>query len=182
MAAYTHNANSLMPLMTGNALPTPVVISPSSQYSTPTYSAFHLCDRDAATIWFATGGITTGYIKINTGGVFWSVTSYTVTGCTSVATCSPRDWTLQASNDEINWTTIDTRTGETGWSLSDMRTYTITAPIVRKYYKMVITANDGYATLLGFSQLELIGTIDLGPSLIYIPFRGRDRFYNWQTT
>lgn len=178
MAIYSHNENSLMPLMTSNNSPSPIVITPSAEYSTPQYAAYKLFDRDANSIWFAENGATVGYIKIYMGGIGWFVTSYTVLGCASVGSCSPRDWTLQGSNNNIDWTILSTIVGETGWTTTDMRTYTITSPRGYQYYKMNITANDGYSGLLGFSQLELIGTIYTAP-IIYIPFRGRDRFLNY---
>ena len=175
---YSHNENSLMPLMTANNYPSPVVITPSTEYSTPLYAAFHLCDRNSGTRWFAANGITTGYIIIYTGGPYWSVTSYTVTGCDSVGSCTPKDWTMLGSNDGTSWTLLHTVTGETGWTTADMRTYNINLDFGFSYYKMNITANDGYVGLMGFSQLELIGTLYTTPTL-YIPFRGRDRFLNY---
>ena len=36
----------------------------------------------------------------------------------------PKDWTLQGSNDNSNWTTLDTVAGETNWTQWQTRTYT----------------------------------------------------------
>lgn len=175
---YSHDVNSLMPLMTANNAPSPVVITPSTQYNDTTYPAFKLFDRNSSTIWFAQNGITTGYITVYTGGDSWLVTSYTITGCSSVGSCTPKDWTMLGSNNGTNWTLLHTVVGATGWTTADMRTYSITSAFGFSYYKMNITANNGYSTLVGFSQLEFIGTLSTVP-ILYIPFRGRDRFLNY---
>ena len=54
---------------------------------------------------------------------------------------SPKDWTFQGSDDGVNWTTLDTRTGESGWSSTgEMREYSFTNGTAYTYYKYDCTA------------------------------------------
>lgn len=44
---------------------------------------------------------------------------------TSTAARSPNAWSLQATNDMITWDTLDTVSGETGWTLGQTRVFTL---------------------------------------------------------
>jgi hypothetical protein len=60
---------------------------------------------------------------------------------------TPQAWTLQGSNDEISWTTVDTRSGQAALSYatstdptaSPYSEYTITSPTAYKSYKLVVS-------------------------------------------
>ena len=61
-------------------------------------------------------------------------------GGASSAERSPKAWTFEASNDGETWTTLDTRTNETGWSASgEQRDYTFTNDTAYLYYKFDCT-------------------------------------------
>lgn len=54
---------------------------------------------------------------------------------------SPKDFTLQWSDDGTNWTVADTWTGVVGWSDGDTQTFTVTGnPGAHIYWRMHITA------------------------------------------
>ncbi len=54
---------------------------------------------------------------------------------------APKDWTLSASNDGESWTTLDTRTNETGWASSgESRIYRFENSSAYKYYRFCCTA------------------------------------------
>lgn len=55
--------------------------------------------------------------------VQYTVASYPTSS--STAARSPNSWTLQASNDLITWEDLDTVTGETGWTLTEERVFTL---------------------------------------------------------
>ena len=67
-----------------------------------------------------------------------------------------KDWILQGSQDGVNYTTIDTETNQTGWSDSEVRTFTIDSSDDYYYYKLVISSNNGDATYLQIQQIHLI--------------------------
>jgi hypothetical protein len=53
------------------------------------------------------------------------LTSYTLTSQHVVTGRAPTAWALQGSNDGEAWTTVDTRTGITGWGIQETRTFQI---------------------------------------------------------
>ena len=67
---------------------------------------------------------------------------------------APKNWTLQGSNDNSNWTTLDTQVNKTGWTSWLKRDYTIANPASYRWYKFVFTANNGNGTL-GIGEIEL---------------------------
>jgi len=50
---------------------------------------------------------------------------YTIRARADASDGSPRDWVLEASNDLLTWTVLDTVTGETGWSNGEQRVFTL---------------------------------------------------------
>jgi hypothetical protein len=87
-------------------------------------------------------------------GTAQTIIAYQITA-QSVLTELPKDWTLQGSNDDTNYTIIDTVVGETGWITGCKRIYTVDNPGSYRYYRINITANNGHATCEGFARLNL---------------------------
>ena len=67
---------------------------------------------------------------------------------------APKAWRFYGSNDNENWTLLDERTNETGWSHNNQsRTYEVENPAPYRRYRIEITANNG-GTHMEFVQLE----------------------------
>ncbi|HEX6426311.1 MAG TPA: T9SS type A sorting domain-containing protein [Niastella sp.] len=83
------------------------------------------------------------------------VTYYTITSANDVPARDPKDWTLAGSNDAVNWTVIDTRSGETFASRFLKKTYLINNnSTAYSYYRLTISANNGQ-TGTQFAEWEL---------------------------
>lgn len=41
------------------------------------------------------------------------------------ASRTPQEWVLQGSNNAVDWTAVDSRTGQTGWANQELRFFTI---------------------------------------------------------
>jgi hypothetical protein len=101
------------------------------------------------------------------------ITKYTLSTRQSTASYHnrlPKDWILQGSNDNVNWTDLDTRTGVTGWrsySLPEIRTYEFSNTTQYRYYRFWIDANNGNTYNTEIPELELIesGTTDACPDM-----------------
>ena len=161
MTVYSHNANCLTPIMTADNAPSPVVISASSVgISAAAWKAFDQVGSGNG--WATTAS--TGWLKVYSGAGPWIVSSYTIvpTYYTGTLSAAPRTWTLQGSNDDSSWTTIDTQTGVVFSSTSDMKTFSFSNDTGYTYHKIDITDNYGSGGYLGIAELELIGI--LGPT------------------
>ena len=93
---------------------------------------------------------------------------------------APKDWTLQASQDNANWTIIDTVTDQTGWARWETRTFEVESFGSYRYYKLVISDNNGDGTV-GIGEIEFIHvpmsegkfgkSLELNDEYIDLPFR-----------
>lgn len=83
----------------------------------------------------ADGNLSTGWLS-NTASTSWwrfdftpsspDIRQLAIRGSFNAPDASPRDFTLQWSDDLLSWTTVLTVTGQTGWTgASDIRTFSV---------------------------------------------------------
>jgi len=72
---------------------------------------------------------------------------------------TPKDWLFQGSNNGTDWTTLDSRSNEDGWSASETRTYQFANSTAYLYYRIYVTANNGgdYVWIAEIEMMEYIG-------------------------
>ena len=154
MATYVHNDLCLTPVMTADDAPTPNVVSASgNHYLYPAYYAFTqvVTGSDCWLVQTATGWLKFDFGSGNTG----KAVKYSVSVTESQAGYGPKDWTLQGSNNDTDWGTLDTQTGAASWAGFEMREYSIAIPVDYRYYKIDITAGHDAGTI-AIGELELI--------------------------
>lgn len=125
----------------------------SSSYS-GSNNADKLIDDAPGTSWIGTGsGV--DWVRYDFGsGVTKIVTKYSIQA--SNVNRSPKNWTLEGSNDASSWSTVDTVTNSTGWAVNEVRWFTCdTTTTAYRYYRLNITANNGDATYTQFTQMDL---------------------------
>jgi hypothetical protein len=93
--------------------------------------------------------VITKYRMYNAFGenVYGNTTSSYGVISTNMADETPQDWTLSGSNDQINWTTIDTRSSQSRFPYATDRLakncsyseYTVTGASAYKIYRLIIT-------------------------------------------
>jgi len=87
------------------------------------------------------------------------VTSYSISRRDDAPTRNVKDFTFQGSNDGSTWTTLDTRTGITWPTTSEVKTFTFTNSTAYSFYRVAITANNGdtYTSIceITFSGVQL---------------------------
>jgi hypothetical protein len=109
------------------------------------------------TKWCNTSAPSTSYpVSIMLSTTSKVVSSYTITSANDSPARDPKDWTLQGCNSscavgsDANWTTLDTRTGQTFSSRWLTKSYSISNSTAFSKYRLRITANGGDAyTQLG---------------------------------
>lgn len=129
------------------------VADASSFYSsgTSSYPPSNAFDGAALGIQWATPiGTTTGWLRYDFGSYPRTIIKYSVTA--GVGTSDPRDWTFEGSNNGSSWTTLDTRTAQTGWTVT--RNFTFSNTTAYRYYRINISANNG-ATQMQFGELAM---------------------------
>jgi hypothetical protein len=143
--------------MSADNAPSPLVASASTVHTT--YAAWYAFDGASGTHWLATA--TTGWLKIDLGSNIIK-TTYAIQALTGLQTRAPSAWTIEGSTNNSDWTTIDTRTGQ---SFSDWSsTFTIASPGSYRYYRLNVSANQGDASYLGLAEWKLYITGSAAPT------------------
>lgn len=144
--------------------------SASSAYS-GSYAASFAFDNytTSANCWASNTAPTVGspqWLKYDFGsGNEKEIVKYTITAryWSSDQTRCPKDWTFEASNDDSNWDVLDTRTDETAWNTSSSPTtkceYTFTNSTAYRYYRIVITANNGGTSYVAIGEMEMMSYV-----------------------
>lgn len=68
---------------------------------------------------------------------------------------APRDWTLEASNNGVNYVTLHTVTNSVGWVANERREFAFRNNTSYKHYRLNVTANNGNSSFLAIGELEL---------------------------
>jgi len=155
-AAYISNgaySADQIPDMTSNTAPSGVA-STSGLYRLPWYA---MNDSNAgADDWWASnlaGTPLPEWIKYQ----FTSakiIQRYTMSARDYSTTHSPTEWTLQGSNNDSDWDTLDSQTGQS-FTQAETKTYDFTNFTAYVYYRIYITASSS-GTYVGLGQMELI--------------------------
>jgi hypothetical protein len=109
-------------------------------------------DRNSLSQWLYAG--TAGWLQYDLGHTE-RVQRYAVTSTTNPVPRDPKDWQLQASNDGVTWTTLDTQNDQVFDYRLELKTFAIANPASYRYYRLNITANNGDSTLTDLAELGL---------------------------
>ncbi|GMX64367.1 hypothetical protein Elgi_36360 [Paenibacillus elgii] len=146
-----------IPKMTSNTTPSPFVATASSIYSVTfdAWKAFNGTISEVNDCWVSANGLKNGWIKFD----FYSpkaICNYAIVNrnySTAIST-APKDWTFEGSNNDSDWVTLDARSNETNWVISQRRTYSFLNNTKYRYYRLNITSNNGEAyTAIGYMEM-----------------------------
>ncbi len=116
-------------------------------------SVWELIDNQAATKFLTFKNAT--WTKFQQGNPS-VVTSYTLTSANDAEERDPLNWTFQASNDDITWTTLDTRNNEDFATRFLKREFSFANTNAYTYYRLNMINNDG--GILQIAEWEIFGT------------------------
>jgi hypothetical protein len=162
--AFSTQTIDVLPTMTG-ATTAGVTISASSSHPSPTVQPWNAADDNGSTVWSDNpSGLGSevslpSWWKVDFGaGVTRAITAYAIQASADpgqVGIYTPRDWTLQCNDVDTGagWTTVDSRSGQTGWGVSEKRTFTRldadTGTVEAfRYWRLHYTATVGTGTCL----------------------------------
>lgn len=99
-------------------------------------------------------------------GVTKEIKRYRITsaasGSTYGQTLDPMTWTVQGSQNATDWTTVDTRAGESFGNRGETREFRVATPGAYRYYRLHVTANWGSAATVGCQLAEWrLSTLDV---------------------
>jgi len=85
-----------------------------------------------------------------------TVSRYTVASANDAPDRDPRSWTLDASDDGLTWSTLDTRTDQSFTARFQQHSYSVANSAPHRYYRLTISANGG-SPLTQLSEWRLFG-------------------------
>ncbi|MFB4327347.1 discoidin domain-containing protein [Paenibacillus sp. CR_12] len=159
--SYTVTERTATPInivMTSNSTPSPYVVSASS--ADPNYPAYLAFDGVNATVtdcWVCPSY--TGWLKIDLGTQI-AVGNYEIEKGYRFVDDAPKEWTFEGSNNDADWTILDTQTNQINWTKGEKRSYMIANPMSFRYYRVsvVTSENSAYLTIGALNLLEY-GTV-----------------------
>ncbi len=115
----------------------------------------NLTDNDVATKFLTfnrsvsvTYAATTGYV----------LSSYTLSSANDATDRDPGTWTLSGSNNGVDWTAIDSRSGVTFSNRFQKQSFTVNTGASFSYYKLDMTAVSSSSSILQVAEWELFGS------------------------
>jgi F5/8 type C domain len=140
---------NIIPVMTSNTSPSPIVISASTE-NKPAYKAFNRLNNSVVESWYADGS--TGWLQVDFG-TEKKIVSYSIASNSNYNMYSPKKWEILGSNNNQDWTVLDSRENETNWSNFEIRKYVFTNTSAYRYYRINIAENNG-GTFLSIGEME----------------------------
>ena len=108
----------------------------------PAYQAF---DQNGGTKWYS--GSNSGlpaWISYDLGsGITQTIKRYAVTSGWDVPARDPASWLFQGSNDNTNWTTLDSQSGQSFALRQQVNYYNISNGVAYRYYRLFIESTAG---------------------------------------
>ncbi len=142
------------PTMTSNVLPSPYVVAASSFLAA--YDPWKAFDKNNTTEWATATGTLTGWLSFDFS-VRKQVMQYTVVAITGAELQAPQAWTFEGSNDNANWTILDTQTNQTAWIGGTKRVFPMPNQTSRyRYYRINVSLNCGNSSNLCIGSLEIM--------------------------
>jgi hypothetical protein len=149
--------------MTSDTAPSPVTASTNSAFLQTGGTSWNMFDSAGANGRTVLDSSGFGYPGTGTtldlgNGNGKTLTAYAVQNSGSDnLNYSPKAWTLSGSNDNSSYTTLDTATNQTGWGSSETRTFVFSPPPINyRYFRLIVTANNGGAFYYIVKELSLI--------------------------
>jgi hypothetical protein len=143
--------------MADNTTPSPFVASASSQYPSTQYYAWHAFEMGNTPSFWATASGTSGWLKLDLGSGNTNTLQWYSVQCDGDTSRQPKDWTMEGSNDDSTWTTLDTVTAQTSWTVGLLREYVCdVATTAYRYFRLNVSANNA-GDLLRVDVLVLYG-------------------------
>ncbi len=145
-----------MYFLTQNAIPkmtsynNPSGIASASSENSTSYSAWRAFGGGN---WATANNVRSGWLKYQFPSPI-IISKYMINSGSVTVSFNAKDWTFEASNNDVDWTVLDTRIGETNWQNYEERTYEIENKIPFLIYRINVLNNNG-GNYLYLSQLKM---------------------------
>ncbi|MFE2585851.1 GH92 family glycosyl hydrolase, partial [Streptomyces sp. NPDC059378] len=133
----------------------------------------NLVDGEPGTKWLTFEP--TGWVEFDLDKPLTLVT-YALTSANDYAERDPRDWTLKGSADGTQWTTLDTRSGESFAERFQTKSYDLAEPAAGyRHFRLEVTRNNGASGILQLADVQFStggGSGPVPPAMLSLVDRG----------
>lgn len=147
--AYLSTDNAI-PAMTSNTAPSGIASAVSS-YNTAPYSAFNRVQETSG--WTTYTNLTECWIQYQFP-MPKLIRRYSIKSC-GYAARTPKDWTIQGSNDGAAWVNLDSKVNQTAWATHETRYFDFPNNNEYKIYRINIASNNGDANWISIDEIEM---------------------------
>ncbi|MEC1179202.1 discoidin domain-containing protein [Metasolibacillus meyeri] len=148
--------------MTSNNNPSPYMVTTSSNYSSSYagWMAFDGANSNTSICWSSNAN--TGWINFDFGeNNKQKIACVEISARVTTVNGAPKDFTIEISDDNLNWTTVKTVTNEIGWISAQSRQYMLTSNYLTRYIRINVSANNGRVRLdIGEIRFAYISRMD----------------------
>lgn len=137
-SSYGISVRGYIETFTGHSDVSVVVASAASYWGD--HSPEKAFDNDPASAWTVTDSV--WWLQADFGSPL-AVYRYSMRRSEDQVNATPRDWTIQGSNDGVSWVIVDTRKNISWITANEEKTFDILGHPEYRYLRMVITANQG---------------------------------------
>ncbi len=129
--------------------------SATSEYSA-TFAASKAIDDTNSTTWSSANLSLPIWLKADLGsGSEEAVNRVAIRARDTLPGHTPKTFTIEGSNNDSDWTVLETISNETGWSASEKRTYDFSNATAYRYFRIHVTAIES-GSFVNVAELELI--------------------------
>ncbi|WP_010499228.1 discoidin domain-containing protein [Paenibacillus elgii] len=149
--------SNCVPIMTSNNTPTPIAISASNEYDS-TYLAYKAFDGNSTSRWASRNVPVWLKVDFNKEKV---ISKYTLVGFSGDANQNLKSWTFEGSNNDTNWTVLDTQSNVTGWQNNVKKSFQFDNKTKYRYYRINISqvSSGTVGTIVEMEMMEVINPI-----------------------
>ncbi|EJL29750.1 F5/8 type C domain-containing protein [Brevibacillus sp. BC25] len=140
----------------------------NSIYSTD-YDAWKAFDKvnfsyaNKYSYWSSEYKIKNGWLQVDFGlGNEKAIQKYVIANSNGIVERAPVTWTFEGSNNDTDWTILDSQTNVTNWD-GTAKSFTFDNPSKYRYYRINIAINNGYKTEVDIGEFELMEKITSNP-------------------
>ncbi|MBO1335600.1 GH92 family glycosyl hydrolase [Streptomyces sp. VRA16 Mangrove soil] len=123
--------------------------------------ATNLVDGESTTKWLAF--TPTAWVEFDLDSP-QKIEKYALTSANDHDERDPKDWVLKGSTDGKDWTTLDTRTGESFGQRFQTKTYDLQSPAEYAHFRIEFTKNNGAGDATQLADLQLSTGDDQAPA------------------
>ena len=160
----TEEGDLIVPGEPGGPPANATVTDESNGGSDPTIGVWLICDGDLGTLWAGNVSVDPAWVKFEFANAKL-IQEYRITpdlDTNPAAWTAPQAWVLEGSNNDSDWTEIDSQSGVGGWAHLVAQSFSVSPVDSYKFFRFTFTeTTDALVPEVGIAELQFTGNPDV---------------------